>query len=147
MFDKLITVRTSDTKVISIISNLSYNIAKFPFLIDNITFIHYFLVYNDLQYKIVLNDISPEEKKNKFITYEAGKKLDYEMITEKDPMNLNIICKKTITLEPGYYYLFYFLFCILCLYIIFYFIKAFKLLKTLKIFENKKIKKYKYKKN
>ena len=137
-FDKLITVRTSDTKVIRLISNVSYNMAKFPFIIDNANFIHYFLVYNNLQYKIVLNDISPQEKKNKLITYESAKNLDYEMITEKDAMNLNIICKKSTTIEPGYYYLFYFIFCVLFLFIIYYVIKVL-------LFDNKnqKIKKYK----
>lgn len=129
-FDKLLTVRTSNTKAINIISHLSYNMAKFPFIINNVNFIHYFLVYNDLQYKIVLNDISPKEKKNKLITYESAKNIDIEAVTEKEPMNLNIICTKTNTVEPGYYYLFYFIFCVLFLFIIYYVIKSF-------MFENK----------
>jgi hypothetical protein len=100
-----LTVVTANTFTIGIINKLSYYLAKIPSLIDTINFLHYTLVFHDLQYKIIFNDIAPWEKKNKLVTYEPGKRLDYTQITGKDAINTNIICEKTNTCKPSNFYL------------------------------------------
>ena len=117
-YDKLLTVITSNTTSSTIVNSLSYAISKIPMIIDNISFLHYFLVYNDLQYKIILNDIAPWDKSDKLITYEPGKRMLYEKNTGKDPMNVNIICKDSLTTVPGYFYIFIFYFIVF--FIIYY---------------------------
>lgn len=120
-YDKFLTVITANTSTLGVINNLSYLTAKIPFLIDNICFPHYVLVYNDLQYKIALIDLPPWDKKNKLITYEPGKRMIYEEITGNDPINTNIICEKSNTIGPSYFYLFcYLIYWIVSLYVIYY---------------------------
>lgn len=120
-YDKFLTVITANTATLGVLNNLSYLIAKIPFIIDNICFPHFFLVYNDLQYKIALNDLAPWDKNNKFITYEPGKRMTYESITGKDPINTNIICENSKTTEPSNFYLFlYLLYWIVSLILIYY---------------------------
>jgi len=120
-YDKLLTFITSNTSTLGVINNLSYYISKIPFIIDNICFPHYFLVYNDLQYKIALNDLAPWYKNNKLITYEPGKRMTYESITGMEPININIICANSKTTQPGYFYiLFYLIYWIVSLYAIYY---------------------------
>jgi len=119
--DKLLTVITANTSTLGIVNNLSYYISKIPFIIDNICFPHYFLVYNNLQYKMALNDLAPWDKSDKLITYEPGKRMTYESITGMDPINTNIICQNTKTTEPGYFYIFtYIIYWILSFYIFYY---------------------------
>lgn len=108
-YDKLLTFITSNTTTLGFVSNLSYYVSKIPFIIDNICFPHYVLVYNNLQYKIALNDLAPWSKNDKLITYEPGKRMTYESITGMDPINTNIICKDSKTTEPGYFYIFFYL--------------------------------------
>ena len=119
--DKFITVTTSNTVTINIINNLSYIISKLPMVIDAICFIHFILVYNDLQYKIALNDLAPWDKTNKLISYEPGKRINYELITGKDPINTNIICGDLNSRDPSYFYLFfYIIYWIVSLILIYY---------------------------
>lgn len=129
-YNRFVTVLTGNTASLSIINNLSYYISKIPFLINNICFLHYLLVYNNLQYKIILNDVDPWNKNNKLITYEPGRRMNYENITGYDPINTNIICIKSITTKPGYFYLICLVFIIFIIIIIC-------------MFSNKKIKKFK----
>jgi hypothetical protein len=123
---KLITVTSS--KKSNVIGQLSYYISKVPVIIDTVTFIHYILVYNDLQYKIVLNDIEPSKKENRFITYEPGQTMDYN--DKEGPINTNIICRDRITIEPSNYYLYMFiLFLFFLIFIVFIFNRPLKIKK------------------
>lgn len=121
-YDKLLTVITSNTATSGIINNFSYSVSKIPFLIESISFPHYFLVYNDLQYKIVLNDLAPWDKNDKLITYEPGKRMTYESITGKDPINTNIICANSNTTESSNFYLFLLAFLILFVFLLYSFV-------------------------
>ena len=72
-------------------------------------------MYNDLQYKIGLMDISPWEKKDKFVTYEPGKRvLNSVLIKENgtEDINVNVLCDekiKTVPVSNFYLYLAVFL--------------------------------------
>lgn len=120
-YDKFITVITSNKYSTSMINNLSYCVSKIPFVIDNICFPHYVLVYYNLQYVVTLNDLAPWDKNDKLITYEPGKRMNYESITGMDPINTNIICENTKTTEPGYFYIFiYLIYWILSFFLLLY---------------------------
>lgn len=125
--DKLLTVISANSMSIGLVNNIIYIIAKVPFLIENINALHYLLVYHDLQYKFIFNDISDGDKKNKLVTYEPGKRMKYESISGNDPININIICQDCETIEPSYYYNFlYLLYLIVFIIIIFYVVKKLK---------------------
>ncbi len=123
-YNKFITVITANTATLTFVNYLSYILSKLPFVIDGINFVHFILVYNDLQYKIALNDLAPDDKTDKLITYEPGKRMHYDSITGKDPINVNIICEKSITTTPSNYYLMYlFVFLILLYCVVKFFAK------------------------
>lgn len=123
-YNKCLTVITANKYTTGMINNLSYYISKIPFVIDNICFPHYVLVYNNLQYIATLNDLAPWDKNNKLITYEPGKRMNYESITGMDPINTNIICENTKTTEPGYFYIFiYLIYWILSFFLLLYIAK------------------------
>jgi hypothetical protein len=125
-YDKFITVITANTAILSLANYFSYILSKIPFVIDSISFVHFILVYNDLQYKIGLNDLAPWDKKDKLITYEPGKRMKYESITGKDETNVNIICEKSITTPPSYFYfIFYIIYWIVSLFLLYYIVKWF----------------------
>ncbi len=120
-YDKFITVITANTATLTLVNYLSYILSKLPFVIDSICFAHFILVYNDLQYKIALNDLAPWDKTDKLITYEPGKRMQYESTTGKDAINVNIICEKSITTTPSYFYLiFYLIYWIVSLILLYY---------------------------
>jgi hypothetical protein len=124
---QLLTVVTSKKSSMNILTHISYLISKVPVFIDSVTFLHYILVYNDLQYKIVLNDISPDDKKNRLVTYEPSKRMNYSEIHEEDDININIICEDTPTIEPSNYYLYLllsFIVFIIIIYLLFSFYKS-----------------------
>jgi hypothetical protein len=125
--NQLLTVVTSKKSSMSIVTQFSYLISKVPILINSVAFIHFILVYNDLQYKIVLNDISPDDKKNRLVTYEPGKRMNYSEIHEEDEINTNIICEDTPVKEPSNYYLYLllkFIVFIIIIYILYKFYKT-----------------------
>jgi hypothetical protein len=70
--------------------------SKYPSLMEFIGFIHYFLMYYNIQYKVMLIDVSDKEKENSYITYEPGRRLLYKDITLNDEQNINIICDDNI---------------------------------------------------
>lgn len=120
-YNQFLTVITANTSTLSLLTQLSYIISKMPFVLDSICFIHYILVYNDLQYKIALNDLAPWDKTNKLITYEPTKRMNYENITGQDSINTNIICEKSIITTPSNFYLFFYLiYWIISLILIYY---------------------------
>jgi hypothetical protein len=104
---------------------VSYIAAQFPLFIDTVNLFHYFLVYNDLQYKVVLMDLDPWTKSNKYITYEPGKRKNYEELTNNEDLNINVLCdKNNITENPSNFYLYiYLLYYIISGIIIYYIVK------------------------
>jgi len=123
-YDKFLTVITANTVTLDVVNNISYHISKIPFIIDNICFLHYVLVYNDLQYKLGCNDLLPWDKNDKRITYEPGKRIKYESITGRDPINTNIICENSKTTEPDLLsFIFYIIYWITLVCVIYYAVK------------------------
>ena len=113
---KLVIVQSYKSSIIkNFINPLLYSVSQIPFMINIITFFHYILMYNDLQYKIGLMDISPWEKKDKFVTYEPGKRvLNSVLIKENgtEDINVNVLCDekiKTVPVSNFYLYLAVFL--------------------------------------
>lgn len=84
-------------------------------------------MYNDLHYKMALMDISPFEKKNKYVSYEPAKRILLEEITNKEDLNVNIICEKDCNAIPysNFYLFFYILYWIVSLIIIYIIAKFF----------------------
>jgi len=121
-YNQFLTVITSNSSTVNLVSQLSYIISKVPLLLDCTCFISYILVYNDLQYKILLKDLPPWDKANKLITYEPSKRTDYDKVTGSDPVNVNIICRKSNTTEPSNFYLFISIIILLLLLIIIYYL-------------------------
>jgi len=102
---KITIIRTNDSITLKYISKIINNFFKNN-EIKNIIYIHYFFVYYNLQYKISIlsSDLSPFEKKNKLISYESGKRINYSHIDNKE-LNIYIICNKNIQhCGPGYFY-------------------------------------------
>lgn len=119
---KLIIVKTYDSHFIKFMTNYAKKIFKNNKR-ENITYIHYFLVYYDLQYKLgFMADLSPNEKKNKLISYESASRINYDKCKIKEN-NINIICDYNIKhCGPGYYYFYCYIVYWLISLSIFYFI-------------------------
>ena len=84
---------------------------------------HYFLMYNDLHYKLLLLDLPPYKKKGKLITYEAGPRIMLENSESYTGTNINIICDKSSnSVDPNRFYLlmlilFIIVIVVLCLFL------------------------------
>jgi len=129
---KLIIVKTSDSMFMKYIINpVMYELSNFPIIIDTLTMFHYVLMYNDLQYKIAFMDISPEDKKNNYVTYEPGKRIMFDNVNKTEELNINIICDPNATTVSysNYYLLFYILYWIISLICIYLFYKLWFIVK------------------
>jgi hypothetical protein len=117
-FSNLIVVQSSESVLMKkMINPLLYEISKYPVVIDYITMLHYVLMYNDLHYKIGLMDISPHEKKGKYVSYEPGRRVCIEKLANKEEdLNVNIICDNQVKSVPYSNYYLYFL----CIYIVYW---------------------------
>jgi hypothetical protein len=127
-FPKLTIIKTYDSFFMKqVINPCLYEISKNQTVTDYITMIHYILMYNDLHYKIALMDISPFEKKNKYISYEPAKRILLEEITNKEDLNVNIICEKDSNSIPysNFYLFFYIIYWIVSLILIYVITKFF----------------------
>lgn len=103
--DKINIINTSNNPLISLITN---NFIEHLFYSNNQDFInyyHYYLVYNDLQYKITGSDLSPKQKINKIIGYEPLTRINYLDCNNYYKNNVNIIHDKYNTYIDGLYYL------------------------------------------
>lgn len=138
-FSKLVIVQSSDSFLIKYFVNpILYEISKYPTIINYITMIHYVIMYNDLTYKIALMDISPGEKKDKYVTYEPGRRIIFEELIGKEDLNVNIICDKNVTTVPcGNYYLYVFILFLLLGLIFLY--RTMIIKKTNRLFRGSKI--------
>jgi ectoine hydroxylase-related dioxygenase (phytanoyl-CoA dioxygenase family) len=132
--DKLIIVQTSKSLLMHYVVNpLSYHLSKYPIIIDNINYYHYQLMYNNLHYKIALMDLAPWEKENKYITYEPGKSIYIENLTNDENINVNVICNKSVKIiPPSNFYFFLLLFIIILIFSLTY-LKTYKLKYTRKV--------------
>ena len=124
--NKLRTVLTQKSIFANILGSIFYNMSRFQPVMDVFSFLHYFLVYKHLQYRLTsFTDLKPEERNGNFITYEPGKRINYEDITMNDDQNINIICLKGVkTLELSSVFinephtlLYLLVFLIICIYI------------------------------
>jgi ectoine hydroxylase-related dioxygenase (phytanoyl-CoA dioxygenase family) len=124
-FNNLITVLSYNSPLMKISNYVAYMAAQIPFLINTINMFHYFLVYNDLQYKVALMDLDPWTKANKYITYEPGKRKNYNELTNNEDLNINVLCdKNSITENPSnFYFYIYLLYYIVSGIIIYYIVK------------------------
>lgn len=105
-------------------------------LLSYYSFIHYLLVYFDLQYKVPLIDLPPFFKHNRFITYEPSQRINYEDIIEPMKSNINIICDNRFKqTNASFFYLYLLIFVIVLIAIS----KSIKINKKGKIKINRKI--------
>jgi|TARA_E500000178_G_scaffold233521_1_gene229989 hypothetical protein len=101
---------------------------------EMLTYLHYVLVYNNLQYKIgLMIDLSPYEKQGKLVSYEPGKRISVDRCKECQDTNINIICDNNIrSCDPGTYYFYcYILYWILSFVILYLLFKWEKPLKKI----------------
>ena len=78
----------------------------------NLTYFHYILVNNDLQYKVLGMDLEPWNKRGKYVSYEAGKRIMFEDLPEDGvgEINVNIICDtKVFSRAESNFYLYIYL--------------------------------------
>jgi hypothetical protein len=124
----LISVQTSNHSLIkNVINPIMYQAAKIPYVIDAINFINYIFVYNDLQYKVTMMDLAPYDKRDKYITYEPGRRV-YMDETTYEELNVNVVCDRNIeTAQPSSFYLYvYILYWIVSFILIYLIVKWFK---------------------
>lgn len=119
LIDRCYAVQTNKSVVVKNTSLLSHWASTNNTLLSYYSFIHYLLVYFDLQYKIALLDLSPFYKKDKFITYEPSIRIEYDKINRSMRSNINIICDNRIKeINPGNFY-FYLLILIITIILIY----------------------------
>ena len=118
---KLMIVKTHNSPIMKVVGKLS----KYFYMNnqqDTLTYLHYFLVYNNLQYKLItMIDISPNEKRGKLVSYEPGERISVDHCKERQDTNVNIICDSNVpSCNPGAYYFYcYILYWILSFVIVY----------------------------
>ncbi len=122
---KTVIVKSSGSSTMSkFIAPFMYKVSQSPLLIEPITRVHYWFMFNDLHYKVLLIDVPPHEKKNKYVGYESGPRLMYDDVHDKEDLNINIICDKQVTsVSFSNYYLYMFLMFIVVIIILVYVIR------------------------
>ena len=68
-------------------------ISKIRFIIDSINCLYYYLVYYNVQYKILLSDVNSV---GKLVAYEANGRKKLSEVNQYEGWNLNIICNNDI---------------------------------------------------
>ena len=122
-FNNLIIVQSSTSTFMNYITEFCQIFSHSQNITDCFAFFHYFLVNNDLQYKITMMDVSPNTKKNNFISYEPGKRIDWSKLSEITPHNINIICAENMkTIGTSNYYMWYYIIYLITLSFLFYYI-------------------------
>lgn len=81
-------------------NNFNLFVSKNKYLVNIVSFFHYYLMFYKIHYKIVFMDISDEEKKDSYITYEAGIRKNY--INLIDDFNINMIVKESKTIQSEF---------------------------------------------
>ncbi len=120
---KVVIVQTSNHVLIkNVVNPLMYQLSKFPSIIDTLTWFHYILMYNDMNYKIGMMDIEPWKKRDHYITYEPGRRVYMENVNYDD-LNINVLCDKEIKTVPTnrfylYIYILYWIVSIILIYVV-----------------------------
>lgn len=70
--------------------NLLYYIAQIKWVIEIVNFIVFFLSYHNIKYKILGKDLPPWQKKDRYISYEPGGRVNYKEGLVDD-ININVI--------------------------------------------------------
>ena len=96
----ILTCITSRSNIMKSITNLSKKISTNNKWLDLITHFHYYLIVNDLQYKIFLMDIPESMKRGRMVGYESSKR-SYD--TGLKETNVNIILGPTQTVVLNNY--------------------------------------------
>jgi hypothetical protein len=119
--DKLLIVQSSKTTLMPLVNQVSFYLSKNDTLQGVISAVHYFLMYNDLHYKLGLIDIPPSEKEGRYVSYEPGKRINFDNIAKQEDINVNIICDANISTTDcsNYYLYFYALYWIVSLAILY----------------------------
>ena len=99
MKNNFLTVLTNKTDLIKKFYNIGPFAKKFN-VNEYIVYLHYLLVRNDMQYKIIFSDISNETKNGKYVGYEPGIR-DIIRPNQLQPWNVNIIVNKHNTIIPN----------------------------------------------
>lgn len=97
---KFVIIKTEESIIFKMISNCLYNLYKYNnnSSIETLNYLHYFLVFNNIQYKLFIN--SPSKKDiGKIISYEPGKQCLFEDSEKLKETNINISCDKNIKYE------------------------------------------------
>jgi hypothetical protein len=117
LFNKFKIVNTSDGKIIK--KNALYYISQYETTLNILNYIILIIVYLDIQYKIVLMDLPPSQKKNTFISYQPSDSVFYKKDLVDD-ININIICNKNVSIVNYSRYYFFVLVLVLLLFSILY---------------------------
>jgi len=119
---KLVIVKTNESTFIkNFIDPIMVEIVKSSTIMGIITFFHYILRYNDLLYKITLIDLSPSDKKDRYVSYEAGSSMRFIDLSGNYNLNVNIVTDTNVIYLPtGTYYLhiFYFILAVIVMFFI-----------------------------
>jgi hypothetical protein len=117
LFNKFKIVNTSNGEIIK--KNALYYISQNETSINILNYIILIIVYFNIQYKIVLMDLPPSQKKNTFISYQPSDSVYYKKDLVDD-ININIICNKNVNIVNYSRYYFFVCVCVLLLFSILY---------------------------
>jgi hypothetical protein len=101
---KLVIVETSkSTFVEKVVNPMMISMSDSTKLIDAFTLLHYLLVNNDLQYKVMPMDLEPWNKRGKYVSYEPARRVVFEELPEDgaEALNVNIVCDTKIHSRLG----------------------------------------------
>jgi hypothetical protein len=136
---------TCDTSTNKNEKNLLYYIAQVQWLINIVNFIAFYLSFNDLKYKIVGMDLPPWQKKDRYISYEPGGRVNYKegLI---DVNNINVIFNDSEIVKYSNFYAWILFIIFIIILIVFHMItkskmklpKSLKTLKSSKLLKSKK---------
>ena len=118
---QLVTVQTYNHSLIrNIVNPLLIQLSKFPRIVDVVNFIHYFLVYHHLQYKVSFMELDPWTKKDKYVSYEPAIRIDH---LNYDDHNVNVCCDPTIqVLQTSNFYLYFYLLYWIVSFVLLYYV-------------------------
>jgi len=81
-------------------------LATFETFIDAYNALHYVVTYYDIQYKLLMTDVTPFQKSGRILSYEPSKAMNFEDAGEA-LTNINIICDPDVcNLDSGRFYMY-----------------------------------------
>jgi uncharacterized protein YndB with AHSA1/START domain len=96
------------------VNPLMLNLSAYPAVIDFITMVHYFSMYNDVHYKVSMMDLPDPKKEGRYISYEPARRIKIEDVKPAEETNVNIVVDSRVETTPTskYYMFFYILYWI-----------------------------------